>query len=412
MSDILQLIENGELEKRDDTVPCPGCDLDAEFYQHIYDDEIIAQRCENCGTAEWVEQYGKKDNPKRCPVCDEFVTDSQMKANEHVQCSNQDDFHGSCEQLAHKDCIEACSQCGWFCDAHTSNQIQCDSCSLYHDVNHFVSFGNDFVGTFGNICQDCFSEDEETYADEIDDDPTKIGTISEEELIAEKEIRMARSNSLKEQGKKIANFLTKKTETIIHAALAKLPIGTIERKRNDSSIYLSHFMRKKDDMTDKDCLQQLIKILNDNKIESRPTGYFSTYKKIPTKTAVSKAVCLTEGRISALKEHAEDYSEFGISFLKFDLLKTHQAAPAAYIHHSVIELIKNQIPDELVPYVNMLKADGYNYHHEREWRTPNDLTFDHADIFAIFAPEWAHDTINQVLKSPVRLVCIESIINL
>ncbi len=410
MSDIIQLIENGELEKRDDTVLCPGCDMQAEFFQHIYDDEVIAQYCENCGTAEWIEQYGKKDNPRRCPVCEEFVNDSQIKKSEHIECSNQDDFHGSCEQLSHKKCVEFCSKCGWFCDTHTSNQIQCDSCGLYHNVNHFVSFGNDFVGTFGNICQDCFSEDEETYADDIDDDPSRVGTLSDEELQAEKEIRKKNSAELtKEKGKKSTDFHLKKAGSFLHATIATIPA---DRKRSDSSIYLSHFMRKKDGMTDKDCLEQLIKILNDNKIESRPTGYFSTYKKILSKTAISKAVCLTDGRISALKEHAEDYSEFGISFLKFDLLRKHQAAPAAYIHHSIIEIIKNQIPDELVPYVNMIKADGYNYHHEREWRIPNDLTFDHDDIFVIFAPEWAHDSIRKTFKSPVRLVCIESIINL
>ncbi len=397
MSEISELIEKGELEKRDDTIPCPGCDREAEFYQHIYDDEIIAQVCENCGTEEWVEQYGKKDNPRRCPVCEEFVTDSQIKASKYAQCANNDDDHSdSCEQLAHKECVEFCLKCGWFCDVHTSNQIECDSCGLYHDVNHFVSFGSDFVGTFGNICQDCFQDDEESYADEIDEDPSRVGTPSEEELKAEKEIRKKNSTSLlKDSGKKISDFLTQKTGAFLQAALATV---SGDRKRSDSSIYLSHFIRKKEGMSEKDCLQQLLKILVDEKIAS--------------KTAISKAVCLTDGRISALKEHANAYSEFGVAFLKFKLLQKHQAAPAAYIHDSVIEIIKDQIPDELVPYINMIKADGYNYHHEREWRTPNDLIFGHEELFAVFAPQWAHEDIRKTLKAPIQLICIKSILDL
>lgn len=410
MSDIKELIKNGELERRDDTVPCPGCDMQAEFFQHIYDEEVIAQYCENCGTSEWVEQYGQKDNPRRCPSCEEFVTDEEIKKGLGVNCSNQDDFHGSCDHLAHKKCVDFCSACGWFCEAHTSNQIQCDSCGLYHDVNHFVSFGSDFVGTFGNICQDCFSEDEETYADEIDNDPSRVGTLSDEELEAEKEMRKKSSSGrLKEKGKELTQYITKKTGQFLHAALSAVPT---DRKRNDSSIYLSHFVRKKDEMTDRDCLAQLLKIITDKKIEARPTGYFSTYNQIPQKTAVSKAVCMTEGRVSALKEHTESYSEFGLSFSKFKLLKKTKAAPAIYIHDATITSIRDQIPDALVPFVNMIKADGYNFHHEREWRIPHDLDFGHGDIFAIFAPLWAHDEINEALEQPVQLFCIKSILDL
>lgn len=412
MSDIIDLISKGELEKRADTIPCGGCDKEAEFYHHIYDEEIIAQYCANCGTADWIEQYGSHENPRRCPICDEFVSDSQITAGEQTKCSNQDQFDKTCDQLAHKKCVERCWKCGWFCDSHTSNQIQCDNCTLYHDVNHFVSFGNDFVGSFGNICQDCFDEDEDTYVDEIDDDPSRVGTISDEELIAEKEIRQ--SYSLRKQGKKLGNYLTEKTGLILQAALNKLPLDTtpIERKRSDSSIYLSHFIRKKNEMNDKDCLQQLLNILISLKIEARPTGYFKTYTRIQSKTAISKAVCLTDGRLSALKEHANSYSEFGIAFPKFKLLKKHKAAPAAYIHDSILNQIRDHIPDELVPYVNMIKADGYNFHHEREWRIPHDLTFSYDDIFAIFAPGRAHDQIISTLKCPVRLICIESISNL
>ncbi len=356
-----KLIDSGQLFDSGSPIACPNCEGEANLYWHQYDNELTGLVCGACNHVEWVNSAGSKDNPRKCPECSEFVTDEELEGDKAVQCSAFDSGgESSCDQLAHRKCADACSKCGWLCHREVGAYLTCDSCGLKHFDDHFVSLGSDFTSEFGQICQNCFDK-EESHPPEV----------NPSQLHAEPE--------------------------------------TFVRNREDQSAYLTHFIRKRSTMTEDQCFEQLIKILSDEKLEARPTGYFSIYDQIPNKSACSKAVCFTEGRLAALVDHAKAYSPFGVSFSKFNLLKHFKAAPAVYIHDELIKTIRANIPDVLVPYVNTIRADGYNFQHEREWRVPQDLLFKQSEIRCIFAPKRFHNKLRVVLGDEAQIVCLDSL---
>ena len=389
--DIEELAANGDLDDSNAPIACSNCDAEASLYAYKYDEAITAAICGTCGHKEWATDAPTKGNPRMCPSCDSYVTDEDVDSGRSIQCTVVEEHQEmQCEQLSHKDCVDYCDKCGWFCEDELAENGECDSCGKIHYASHFVSFGRDFVDEFGHVCYSCFDSDEDQFESSPDGlDPALVGTTDNEDAV----VTCSRSASL----------------GIVSSTHTGDLEGHFERKRDDQSAYLSHFVRQRSRMNDDECCEQLLKILREKKLEARATGYFGTYDQIPTKTALSKAVCFTEGRLSALYGHAKAYSSFGLAFSKFALLKDKGAAPAMYIHGDLIDSVRGHIPDKLVPFVNIIKADVYNFQHEREWRVAADLKFEHSEVRCIFAPEKFHLMIRKVLECDCRIFCLEAL---
>lgn len=408
-NEIEELIDNEELESNGGELACPNCETLCEIYCHKYDDELCAITCPNCRYDEWITT-GSSSSPYRCERCEDFVTDEQVENGTGIVCVAVDiEGNKNCEQRSHVDCAEFCEDCGYLCEDEVGDYLECNSCGKLHEQSHFVSFGSDFVDEFGLICEFCFHEDEDEY--HVDLPYHKIGTASEEEELAEEEAveKFIETKREEAKAKKITEISKEEPVDAPILHMAHSP----GRKRSDQSTYLSHFVKKRDGMNDEECFNQLVKIITDKKLEARPTGYFSTYKNNPAQTAISKAVCLTEGRLSALKDHAEQYSYFGLAIGKYKLMRDFQCAPCIYINHLTIKNVRDSLPNELIPFVNMISCSGgIDYHHEREWRTPGDVTFEHGEINFIFAPKKFHEKILEILEQRRPMFCIDTIINL
>lgn len=366
--DIQELIDNGDLEDSNAPIGCPNCDAEASLYAHKYDEAITALLCSSCGHKEWATDEPSSDNPRRCQGCGDFVTDEDKNESRSIQCSAIEPYRETqCEQLAHQTCIEFCRDCGWFCEDEAAQYVECDSCGLLHESGHIVSFGTDFRDEFGNICESCFQGDETS---------SEIDSSSEVDSSPEEHIT--------------------------------------ESKRDDQSPYLSHFIRRKE-MSDDECCEVLLKILEEKKLESLPTGYFQAYHRQDSqRLAQTKAVCFTEGRLSALYGHAKEYSSFGLSFSKYFLHIHHRAAPVIHIHSGLITAVRDSIPTELFPFVSIMDIKKYDFHHEREWRVPADFEFFHSGIRTIFAPKKYHQKIREALERSCQcqVICLDSLKNL
>ena len=378
--EIDELFNQDLMEPTGGDIACPSCESLVEIYEHKYDPGISAIRCGSCTTDSWVNNSPADPNPRRCSFCDEYVTDADVDDGNSVECSSDDARgDGNCDQLAHKACV--CDDCKWFCDAHPENYIECASCGRYHEDNDIVSFDPDFVEAWGHICHECFNEDDE-----------------QEALKKEPEAK-----------KSIPSTVTTFYQSAIKPSLHTDEVeADTSRPRSDCSIYLSHFVGRKEEDAGK-CFERLIGILTAGKLESRPTGYFSVYDRIPAKSLVSKAVCFTEGRREALVEHAKRFSTFGLSLSKQWLHKNHQAAPAIYVHGALMKGVRDTIPDALVPYINLIEQGKCDFHFEREWRCPADVAFSLSDVKVIYAPLAYHERLRDMTKYDGQIVCLEKL---
>jgi hypothetical protein len=306
------------------TYTCVNCDRDASEYVLIYDSGFVGYVC-SCGYEEWVSTTPEINNTRRCPICDSYVDVEDEQRHNMVICKDE-----GCEQTAHKACT--CWECDWYCAKHGIEYYECTSCGLHHDIDGIVTFENEFVEDWGIICGSCFRAENE-------------------------EVEEA-SGPYSERGK----------------------------LRDDNSMYLAHFVRAREEMNDEKCCNQVIQIINEQKLEARPTGYYKTYTGSQERHDSSLAVCFTEGNPKALYDHSDYYSKYGIAFSKFNLMKNHQAAPAIYIPGVLIVEVRDILPLPLVPYVNMIEPGKCDYHHEREWRVPRDISFTHNQIAHLYAP--------------------------
>lgn len=132
--------------------------------------------------------------------------------------------------------------------------------------------------------------------------------------------------------------------------------------------------------------EEFISIYRDRRIRAASTGLY--YKKYPDKT---KAVCLTESTIPNWKEIKEAHGEYGFVFRKSDIIRL-GGAPVMSLPQSVIDDLKNRdedIPEMLWPYITKLllpsptSTKTFNFLHEREWRVPQDLSFDAVQPYAV-----------------------------
>lgn len=138
---------------------------------------------------------------------------------------------------------------------------------------------------------------------------------------------------------------------------------------------------------------EFAQIQESGRVKASPTGYF----KVP-------AVCLSEATEGGWSELRNLHGEFGYVFHKRDLLKI-GGGPAVYLNPKTLAAQNRKgFADQVKPFVNVLRtyanAPGkrrYDYLHEREWRTAEDIvlrdTRPYAVIrgeFDISTPGWDH----------------------
>lgn len=132
--------------------------------------------------------------------------------------------------------------------------------------------------------------------------------------------------------------------------------------------------------------EEFISIYKDRRINCASTGLYG--KHSPSKT---KAVCLTEATIPNWDELKAAHGEYGFVFRKRDVIGL-QGTPAIYLPQSLIDSMKakgEKLPETLWPYLTKLKlpteesAGKHDYLHEREWRVPQDISFDEVAPYAV-----------------------------
>lgn len=185
----------------------------------------------------------------------------------------------------------------------------------------------------------------------------------------------------------------------------------LARLSTDCSFLLTHLIRQNDDKNDDEAKKILSSILDFVGAHQKPllkasnSGWYSAAApKIfnpVTRTfngsSHTKAVCFTESTLPGLKAHRDMFNaKYGIAFDR-DLLFSKGANPCLNIRESLLKksfvcneevyarFVYNFIPVELHPFVNIIH-DGFDATHEREWRVPNDLSFELCEVLFIFCP--------------------------
>jgi hypothetical protein len=333
-----QLVDEYYLEYIN-SATCPGCDGILSTYQSKYINSVTVRFCNNSYELEDDVDFPNTD-VNICPYCKEIVAFEDKDAKNYIQCN-------SCECKAHRKCVEdiICTKCDkWECDMHSGNLVECDQCGRFHEDDDIVSFSSDFIDEFGTICNQCFYRYDDLY-DEV-------------------------KRPLKGKYKDIVLNLSKDSHFYISEA----------RENFDLTIMLSHLIKGDNPF------EILTKILNDKVIYASETGYY--HKSLNT-----KSVCFADLTIRGLLRHSQKYSSFGLAFLK-QIVYENGGAPALYIREDILSE-KISLPDTIKPFVNKLNLDNYDFHHEREWRIPNDFYFEHNEISVLYAPTRYHSEIRE-----------------
>ena len=100
----------------------------------------------------------------------------------------------------------------------------------------------------------------------------------------------------------------------------------------------------------------------------------------------ARAVCFTECVWDALYRLAQNYSAYGIVFKK-RLIFDRGGAPALYIRGDQLNDLEGAIPQDLHPLISPFDPEAVlkpgvrlDWLYEREWRLPESLNFEYADI--------------------------------
>lgn len=185
--------------------------------------------------------------------------------------------------------------------------------------------------------------------------------------------------------------------------------------RPDFSEYLSHFTKDGDfcnDNQDKgaeklrkmDAFKRLCSILEKKTIFASVMPWTNT-----------SGVCFTECPWNSLLAHTQKYSSYGIGFTK-EFVYNKDGAPVFYMRQKLMNILKRSIKDKktlqkilsfVTPYSPTFETKSMrkqiklvDYTHEREWRTPKDLTFSYDDIiFLILAKHEDYDVLPQEFKN-------------
>lgn len=319
---------------------CPMCSKTMTYYTSKYADGANIRFCYTCHELERdINITSVEENV--CPYCDEIVRFEDEDKDDFITCSDN-----GCDHKAHLSCTEICSKCKvWACDHHIGEFIECDSCGLLHDDDCFVSLGGGFIDAMGHLCEDCFYRDDDLI-DEIK--------------------RPFRSEKLKH---------------VIEEVDKSRSFYVMEARENfDLTIMLTHLV--KGDAA----YGQLIKILNDKCVKASETGYF--HYKYGT-----KAVCFADLTSRGLLRHSKKYSPFGIAFQK-EYVFEKGGGPALYVREDILGH-SDHFPESVRPFVNKINLKTHDFHHEREWRTPEDLLFEHNEVSIVYAPVKYHGDLRE-----------------
>lgn len=349
---IEEYIEQYSLEEMY-TEECPRCGKEISFYQSKYNDNISISFCGNC--YELIENIDIDSNDESiCNICDELIKFEEEDNNNYVICSYDD-----CNQKVHKTCVEhdICDKCRiWACDDHYGHYIECDRCKSLHKItciNELTPISSQDKDE--NVCNNCFYRDEDVI--------NEIKRPFENYKDVEHEIDENRDFYI---GEAMENF--------------------------DLTIMVTHLIKSETP------LDILIKILEEKKLRASETGYYKH-------TDNTKSVCFADLTIRGLKRHSEKYSIFSIGFLK-GLIFEKNGAPALYIRDNLIRTTE-EVNDHIKPYVNKINLTNFDFHHEREWRVPDDFEFEYNEVFVVFAPTKHHDNLRRKFSDISRFLDLD-----
>lgn len=120
-----------------------------------------------------------------------------------------------------------------------------------------------------------------------------------------------------------------------------------------------------------------VRILEARRIVGAVTGYFNV-----------RAVCLTEAPLSFSAGFRDNFGPYGVVFRKSRILEL-DGGPALYFTQRSLDGQKLLgIAPEVRPFVNIIRggARRVDFHHEREWRVPDDIDLEQACPEALVLP--------------------------
>jgi hypothetical protein len=175
--------------------------------------------------------------------------------------------------------------------------------------------------------------------------------------------------------------------------------------RPDFSDYVVHFTKDAKPFLSEDGSHNNLASIGNLTAVQRLTKMLSTktINATPMPWTNKPAVCFTECTWVSLLDHSKRYSPFGIGFTKAFLFAT-GGAPAIYLrpdfyewqkkHSSPKEAFDDRLWSFVTPFApayapptkkkstswGKIPNKGLDFTHEREWRVPHDLTFEHSDV--------------------------------
>ncbi|MBF4467865.1 MAG: hypothetical protein ISP01_00525 [Methanobrevibacter arboriphilus] len=312
---------------------CPGCGGKLQYYTSKYDNEVLISYCSCCGIKEHNLTF--KDNV--CEICGELVRYEDEDKDNYIICS-----HPGCDGKIHKECSEdiVCDKCRiWACQEHEKEYIICDTCGLLHSENCIeeIEWGPPY--SIEKVCLTCLN----------------------------------RNNDLIEEIKR--PFL-KKHEQILEEIDETSDYYVKEAKENfDLSNMVTHLIKNDNPY------ETLKKILREKKLKANVTGYYNHLKS-------TESVCFTDLSVRGLGRHAQNYSPYGIAFMK-RLIYESDGGPALYIRENLLR--EREDCGNINHFVNKVNIQrNFDFHHEREWRIPHDFEFDYEEISIVYAPTKHH----------------------
>lgn len=165
-----------------------------------------------------------------------------------------------------------------------------------------------------------------------------------------------------------------------------------QKNRPDFSRFLAHFTKDRNlcvedennplySHREQTAFEKLLSILQTKTIKASTMPWTNT-----------NAVCFTECPWASLVAHTNAYSAYGVGFKK-KFIYQKKGGPVLYLRADLYQRYRNgevAIAPEILPFITLFnpsysripeniltKAD---YSHEREWRTPSNLSFEYTDV--------------------------------
>ncbi len=297
---------------------CSGCNKELQYYVSKYDDEVMISYCSCCG----IQDHNLNFEKNVCEICGELITYKDEDKDNYIICS-----HENCDEKIHKKCSEdsICDKCRiWACQEHEKEYVICNRCGLLHNENCIEEIEHGPAYPIENVCLTCLNRNKD--------------------LIEE-----------------IKRPFQKKHKQVLEEIDESSYYYVREAKENfDLSIMTTHMIKGDNPY------KTLKKILKEKILEANITGYYNYLKS-------TKSVCFTDLSIRGLSRHAQKYSPYGIAFMK-RLIYESDGGPALYIRENLLKTREDC--GNINNFVNKINIKNFDFHHEREWRIPNDFKFD------------------------------------